>query len=82
MTCYGGQDCHKPLKYVLLHSKNHNIQLVLVILESEFDVIFEWMYVYMETVTIIWKGIYALEDNLSSVDKPEMLFYHQNQCFI
>ena len=47
--------------YYIVKITRYSAPLVLVILESEFDVIFKWMYVSME--------------------KPEMLFYHKNQCF-
>ena len=38
--------------YYIVKITIYSAPLVLVILESEFDVIFKWMYVYMETV--VW----------------------------
>ena len=38
--------------YYIVKITIYSAPLVLVILESEFDVIFEWIYVYMETV--VW----------------------------
>ena len=38
--------------YYIVKTTIYSAPLVLVILESEFDVIFKWMYVYMETV--VW----------------------------
>ena len=38
--------------YYIVKITIYSAPLVLVKLESEFDVIFEWMYVYMETV--VW----------------------------
>ena len=38
--------------YYIVKITRYSAPLVLVILESEFDVIFKWMYVYMETV--VW----------------------------
>ena len=38
--------------YYIVKVTIYSAPLVLVILESEFDVIFKWIYVYMETV--VW----------------------------
>ena len=38
--------------YYIVKITIYSAPLVLVILESEFDVIFKWIYVYMETV--VW----------------------------
>ena len=55
--------------YYIVKITIYSAPLVLVILESEFDVIFKWMYCVVDSsikcrVTIIWKGIYAIEENL------------------
>ena len=48
--------------YYIVKITVYSAPLVLVILESEFDVIFKWIYVYMETIVwlIVVKNVESL----------------------